>query len=136
MFDKIKKDRRRFLTATAGVLSALMLPAIYMRRSQTTAPENVSEKLVRTLNDQEAAAIIGRDYLKLYPEEAKVDLLVKKILPSDLRENWRITETEHLSEEIDNQIKTDFDRGEVVPLEGWILARTELRLFALAALLS
>ena len=85
---------------------------------------DTAKSIVRLLPDRESAAIVGEYYLDTRPQERDVGVLVSCI--KGRRKNLR--DLLHAS------IKTDFDRGQVVQVNGWVLSETEARLCALAAL--
>jgi hypothetical protein len=72
---------------------------------------------------------IGRRYLQVVPEEAKVQTLVKQLpgLSSTADVLARRARFEQA-------VVADFERGRTMLLDGWLLSRTELRAAALVAL--
>jgi hypothetical protein len=72
---------------------------------------------------------IGRRYLGTVPAERDVAILRSQLgvfaTPADVLAKVAALE---------QAVRSDFERGEVVALDGWILSRTELRAAALFAL--
>ena len=85
-------------------------------------------------NYPESAKVIGREYLRLWPEEADTDFLIQRIFSRHPDELLRYGEMEPLREMISRQILSDFEQHHVLAMHGWIFSPTELRLCALAAL--
>jgi hypothetical protein len=87
--------------------------------------------LERILYDRAAAARLGRVYLDSHPEDRDPDALVGAIegaageLPADPRQ---------AIVSLQRQVRDEYARDAVVPVSGWVLSRTEARLYALAAL--
>jgi hypothetical protein len=77
----------------------------------------------------EAILQLGREYLEQTPDEARRrDLLA--LLPSELADP-----AADLSGPLAERVREDFEHNRVVLLRGWLLARTELRVAALVALM-
>jgi hypothetical protein len=86
--------------------------------------------LERILHDRAAAARLGQIYLDAHPEERDPEALVDAIegttgdLPADpLQAGMRLQ----------TLVRDDYTRDNVVPVSGWVLSRTEARLYALSA---
>jgi hypothetical protein len=120
--------RRALVHALASVVALLLgLPAF---RSFGPAPERLEQRLRRMLRAPESAAVIGRAYLASHPEERSSAALgrgLRAALPDEL-------DDAALRVALRARIREEFRREEVVQVEGWILARTEARVAALAAL--
>ena len=89
------------------------------------------DSLLDVFADPASLQGIGRLYLERFPDEADEKVLLQalltglEVLPdsrSDLRDHLR------------SRIEADFERGDVFALRGWVLSRTEGRLWALASL--
>ena len=85
----------------------------------------------------ESAKAIGSEYLRQYPQDANVDVLLDQIA-SRLAANdvglFSITD-QSLREQLDGMVRADFAIDRIVKLHGWVLSATEARLCALAALM-
>lgn len=96
------------------------------------SPVDAAEALAVThhlVAEQARTIAIGRRYLELYPREAEASLLSRKLLlgtsgadPGSVRAVVR------------RRIRRDLRCGEVVRIDGWLLARSECRACALVAL--
>lgn len=78
------------------------------------------------LAHRHSAAVIGAHYLAKFESENSAELLAQAIRRSMPADAMQIDERFLLA-----HIRSDFERGEVVSLDGWILSRTEARLCAL-----
>ncbi|TAG95425.1 MAG: hypothetical protein EAZ09_08305 [Oscillatoriales cyanobacterium] len=96
-----------------------------------------SQLYQKLLNLQEVKnfQVIGERYIELYPEESQLKYLVARL--NDL---MVIAEDEQRGIEweqwLQAKIKEDFQLGQTVQIDGWIFAKTEAQLCALATHLS
>ncbi len=74
---------------------------------------------------------LGRLYLERFPDEADAKVLLQALL-TDLE--VLPDSRDRLRDQLRSRIEEDFERGDVFQLRGWMLSRTEGRLWALAAL--
>ena len=87
------------------------------------------ERAANHLPDTEAVHRLGMKYLSDHPGEAGSDTLVGLLLETlSTRKLSRKTFAVRLRE----AVSADFAAGHVENYDGWILARTEMRFFALA----
>lgn len=77
--------------------------------------------LPSAINELESMRVVGRRYLELHPEENLAALV------AELRLVRGFTALE-------SEIRKQFVTGDVVRVEGWILSRTEVRIYAMVAL--
>jgi hypothetical protein len=132
-------SRREFLklslaaTVTAFVHSQLPGTQALQHAQQGTLPA----RLAAILTHQESANVIGVAYLQQYPQEANVRILLDRIVSSPAAGDLGLFNgtDQSLRQLLDGMIRQDFGDDRVVKLQGWILAMTEARLCALAALL-
>jgi hypothetical protein len=122
--------RLALLTAACFALGPALARLRPVALSATTA-----DRLVATLRHPKSAAAIGRAYLDRFPERGSVDRLV-----AGLGDVWQapsatVDQGEGLKARLQTRIRDDFAHGRTVAVEGWILAESEVRLYALAALL-
>lgn len=127
-----RRDRRTFLGVLAGLAASLGLGA-------KVATSSVSSQLETAFPwaqlpwDRFSASHIGREYLRLVPAEADASWLASVLsigLPTDA-----MTDLAFLRNSLEFRQRADFDAGDVVNVDGWILSRTEARLCAISALL-
>jgi hypothetical protein len=82
----------------------------------------------------ESAAAVGREYLRLVPEERDAARLRQRIL-ADCRETMGVGRPgRRLRAAVMARQRIDFEAGRTVRIDGWVLSRTEARLCGLAAL--
>lgn len=117
-------DRRTALAAGAGLAVAGAMPA-----RATAGPLPIREMLA-VLSDPAGTARIGSAWLRMAPVDAAS---IAGRLAADLEAVPGINPA-ILRLRLASCIAADFGAGRVETVDGWILARTELRLAALAAL--
>lgn len=93
------------------------------------SPEYLLKSLGGAFQQPEDLIFVGNMYLEQHPEEHN-----RKLLGRILAERFRSQRAFHIEKAIRDLIHEDFDLGQVVELEGWMVSRTEARLCALAAL--
>lgn len=120
-------NRRKWLKALGVTVLAPQLAAAAPRADPERA---LAEALVRLFRHRASARLIGREYLRLYPEEADRDWLLHSVGP-DVGSADGVNKLKRV---LQQKRRDDFCRGEVVMLKGCLMSRTELRLCALAAL--
>ena len=118
--------RRRFLVLASATTAALTAPAIAPPGS---AAEPVSGAgLALAFRDQASAIAIGRRYLGHFPNEPHDEVLAEG------RRLAGETDPAAARSALRARIKQDFERGDTVTLDGWILSRSECRACAALAL--
>lgn len=114
-------SRRQALALLAGTGAAIGLGVVAVReRDDDAAAPDTAPPL--PLGD---IAFIGERYLRTHPTEASAEALTRAVGVENEANPFRV---------LQDRIHDDLDRGEVVVVDGWVLARTEARLCALAAL--
>ena len=101
-------------------------------RQYTRAQNRAVLRLAGWLADSEDVRILGRTYLAAQPHEAEAIVLVE-LLGTDLGLTRYGPSEAELHELFRCRTRRDFEDGNTVTVQGWILSRTELRLCALAA---
>ncbi len=130
----------RLGTALAVSLGAGRAHALAGAGAETRKSEAV-HRLLGVFSRPESAAIVGRRYLERYPMEADPVRLLAAIEgrlrraagPPSLPPLDRIGKAQ-LDRHIAAAVARDFEDGRMAEVEGWLLAETEARLCALAAL--
>lgn len=86
--------------------------------------------------NRESFVAVGQRYLRGAPEEMRLDLLVKRLLPTVAeRKTHRSYESDiSFYETLQIQIKDDFRNKRMVNVDGWRLSVTEARFCGLIAL--
>lgn len=92
--------------------------------------ERAAEGIRSALGCVESATEIGRQYLTRYPAERGVKMLTE-LLGLEFLEQSTATE---IRESLRAKIRMDFESGDCVSIEGWVLARSEARVCALVSL--
>jgi len=121
-------SRRRFLLGTLA--SALAVSGCKGIRPWMARGER-PDWLAAVCSDCQAAAGLGRAYLAVHPEEADRALLDKAIARALAPQE---DPTQTLFQRLDRRVRSEYARDDTLPVERWILSRTEARLYALAAL--
>jgi len=124
--DILKTDRRSFLGGSLLGAGGLLL-------AWQINPAPLAAKPLRPVQPENAAMIsVGRVYLDQTPNEANVARLRQLLdlaaevsavtLPAPEKERLAVRQSD------------DFRTGQTVLVQGWVLSRTEARLYVLAAL--
>jgi hypothetical protein len=132
----LRFSRRTFL---AGLAAGIVGAAIGLRRywSGGGAGRDAALRLAGVLRHPDGAALLGRLYLAGHPQEAdaaRLATLIAAALDPALTPVSAATDTA-LRAGLEERIRTDFTRGEMVAVGGWLLSVTEARLCALVSLL-
>lgn len=122
--------RRKLLAGLALLAGSAFVPRLKWGGTPTAMRR--AERLVSTLRRPHAAARIGALYLAAAPEEARIETLVQ-LLGAGARLDR--TSSTGLAEHYRAQQRDDFAHERVAKVDGWLLSRSEARLYALAALL-
>jgi hypothetical protein len=123
------------VAATVSLFVRSQLPGVaaLQRAQQALLPVRLAGLLAHT----ESAKAIGSEYLRLYPQHAKIEVLLDQIASRLAASDVGLFSiTDHsLREQLDGMVRADFAVDRVVKLRGWVLSATEARLCALAALM-
>jgi hypothetical protein len=99
-------------------------------------PDPLAARLCRVFERQDSARHVGRAYLDACPrdrdERRLVDLLCS--CGTVTRADVAHADTAALRRMLGEQLRSDFEHGRTVNVQGWILSETEGRLCALAAM--
>lgn len=99
-------------------------------------PADAGERLAALLAHRESAAAVGSAYLRGAPDEADLVVLVG-LIASDLpggRPALRRATDDDLRHLLADRTRLDFEQERTVSVRGWILSRTEARLYGVVAL--
>ena len=116
--------RRLLLSLLFAILPTPLAAAVAPRRSLATV----------LLPHIEAARLIGQRYLATAPQERSAAFLTRMLFGETPPGGQGLASRAWLVQAIETGRLRDFANGETVILDGWLLARTEARLCALAAL--
>ena len=122
--------RRDFLVR---LLAGLATSAILVYSGLTLfggSSDKVKSALLRLVaRHPESTRLIGERYLRLFPDENEERVLIRGILGTE-----EIDNSSALKAWLGKRRSEDFERGDTVIVDGWILSRSEARLYALFAL--
>ncbi|HZI75626.1 MAG TPA: hypothetical protein VFD73_16715, partial [Gemmatimonadales bacterium] len=122
----LKTDRRSFLRNSPLGVAALLL-------ALQANPVRLAAKPFRPVQPENAAMVsVGRVYLDQTPHEANAATL--RHLLDLAAEVSAATLPDPEKERLAMRQSEDFRTGQTVLVQGWVLSRTEARLYALAAL--
>lgn len=123
--------RRNLAQLLGGGTTLVLVPphgGLVLHPPDAAAPHPLSAVLPRT----PSAQVVGREYLRLRPEEADasrlLDLVAASLRPSPGPAPAR------LGAAVARQVASDFAEERVVRLQGWVVSVTEARLCAAATL--
>ena len=125
--------RKTFLLGAAGLGASLAWFGPSPFRGASLAG---SERLASLLQHVDGALGVGREYLQQVPAEASPEVLTARVaerLPGGLG-TIDTASNGQLRELLLSAVEEDFRDLRTMELHGWVLARTEARLCALAAL--
>ena len=113
------KTRRVVLASLAGGAAAALAPTALLQAMTPACRASLEAPLHGVFTCLQSAAAVGEAYLSGHPQEADATLLAGALAPGG---------------DVRHQVRADFAAGRVVRVDGWLLALTEARLCALAAL--
>ena len=138
MIQSANITRRTFL---AGLVyfGSFGVPALSCSAKPRTSDDvaALSSKLSEFHLDKPSAKVVGLEYLRFRPSEARADVLVDLIASVDgeRRAEFTRADKQNLRDILRAQQCQDFEHERVVNVRGWILSETECRLCGLAALI-
>jgi hypothetical protein len=115
-----------------GSRAALGLAALALGCRPGDADSRGRDALASLVSELRGAGALGRAYLERHPDETREDALVSILLDGIPPEDAAIRES--LASLLGERNRRDFEAGDVDELDGWIVGRTEARLYALASL--
>ena len=126
-------QRRDFCQWSGAALIGLLLPF----SGCSGVDPSITRKLnvpgtLGTINEASTISEIGATYMKKVPTESSETDLVNRLL-TDIDGSELPTETDSamLQKILIQKVKADFENGETIEINGWILSRTEARQCAL-----
>lgn len=131
---KSPSTRRTFLglvlTGSAGAAFGSRAQASTAGRTSREAALLVA--LTGIFRNRESAARIGERYLRETPHEARTDVLAARIVEPGAAATR--VDAASVQGHAKARVQADFEAGEMVVVDGWMLARTEARLCGLVYL--
>jgi hypothetical protein len=120
--------RRRLLIAAAGIgVSAAVGPRVLGLMLEQLVAADVAQVLRGLVIHRESAIQLGLAYLRAHPDEYGATELTALIL------GGRGVPRGGEAASVSARMRADFEARRVVTVDGWILSRTEARLYALCA---
>lgn len=103
----------------------------------TVAPVELPPWLARLRGERDATARLGEAYLRAYPAERSLAVLlaaIEEAIGAQRRSNGAAGDALAALEQLQRAVRDDYVRGEVVSVDGWLVSRTEARVYAVIAL--
>lgn len=130
MTGRIHTGRRRVLRAGGACLAFSLFGGV------SATPLSVAGRVRNSFVDPAAAELLGAAWLDSRPRSTSVAALVAELVEADRR--WtpllHAGTTPAIRRFAAQQCLEDFERNDLVSIDGWLLAVTEVRLCGLAAL--
>jgi len=132
--------RRHFLAIAGLTLTAAgfkRLGSLVLAEDQSILEESLGRRMLVFLNFPESARVVGKAYLQHRPWEADIGFLVNSLVGTrQLRDARNLTtDMAALYRAFRAECRRDFEKGELVTMGGWYLARSEARVCGLAHML-
>lgn len=130
-------SRRAFLRITSSTIATAVLTMSSGCGSRQSELEHVAERMVKMLNHNERARMLGSLYIDQAPGERKLDSdrWTEKIL-GVLKIDYESISKEELNSleaRVREQVRQDFVNEDVVIVKSYMFSNTEIMLCALAA---
>jgi hypothetical protein len=122
--------RRRII---AAILLALANGPLFAR-AFGSAPRISAQPSNVSSDDLRARIWLGEHYLKLHPEERSARRISGALFGNECANICSLNNRSDLQQHVLQQHNQDFQDGDVVVIAGWVLTRTEARVFALSAI--
>lgn len=126
--------RRSFILLSATGITALVLPSLSCNRVDPAAAKMLQKAPDQLSHICDAHTIreIGNAYRKQVAAESDKDQLIKLLLTDSSGNSIsRSSDTTLLKSVLSDKVKSDFDKGKIVNIKGWVLSETEARQCAL-----
>jgi hypothetical protein len=122
-------------TLAAGIVSAVAALGARWLPTSTAVGTITNGSMVYTLfPDLHHARSLSWACLRLLPVTVSAERLYASIVPADRPDVENVVTIAELRRSIKERVRRDFDVGDTVQVDGWVLSITESRLYALAAL--
>jgi hypothetical protein len=118
--------RKDFILITAAGLTAISIPIVYAYLTKSEYDSLLAQpKSLSVIWDNQTINDIGNKYRSQVPGENRERLLVKQLLSG--------TDSHNLALSLEEKIIRDFETGNTIIVDGWILSITEARQCALSS---
>ncbi len=128
--------RRTFVELTSMAFAGSVVSFVGCTSSPTHLERILSlPSALAAIHNPETIAALGESYRISVPDEDNLEQL-RNMLLLDVKDNVIAEDTDDatLKQLLEERVKSDFDQGETVILDGWILSKTEARQCALFSL--
>lgn len=131
-------SRRTLLRQALLALAATTVAGCVFTEDQSNTINRSATDWTSISPDLGSATRLGRAYLSLNPGENDFDVLSKAVNTALTKNGVSVVDlkTEQGFNHVSEVIKTEFARDDAVLVDGWVLSRTEARLYGLIALLN
>ena len=135
MSDPARWSRRD--TLACGILCAIAASGAGRVAAGTAASTLPDGSLLYALfPDLRHARALSRACLRIFPTTVSADRLYAWIVPADRPDTENVAKIAELRRSIRQRVRRDFAVDDTVQVDGWVLSITELRMYALAALIA
>lgn len=121
--------RRNFIQLSAFATAAISIPFLHSCNSSTTGHAMMQPTFLSRLFDENTIKDAGKAYLKNTPSENDKNKLLELLAGNSNIVNSKDEKAIH--QYLDQRIRQEFEAGNTVMINGWILAVTEARQCAL-----
>ncbi len=126
-------NRRHFISSLAACFYSTVLfksPLLHAGTNVTSIPnKEINSVVSKFFSNIESAKVIGQHYLNDYPSSANKKQLLHESGINDL--NGDLTSKSVIRQSLLKKQQTDFQKGNTIKIEHWILSRSEASLCAL-----
>ena len=145
-FQQLQGNMERPITRRRFIQSLLVtwaisygLPWQFVTAAQEDVTADWPSWLQAVTGEPNAVIRIGKAYLRNHQEEQDADVLMRLIDEALSRspglDPSQLIQPGRIAMELKRLVRMEYINDDVISLEGWILSRTEVRLYALAAAL-
>ena len=129
--------RRKFIIFMASLPVIASSDIQQLFSTSTNLKKHFHKHFHGILQEVASARVIGRAYMATHDIERNIDQLVTALFSNESeRDSFFIAASEEQRHLLGNMIQTDFKYGRLVTVNGWLLSRTEARVYAIASMLS
>lgn len=130
-------SRRTLLRQALLALAATTVAGCVFTDDRSDTSSRSATEWTSLSPDLASATRLGRAYLSLNPAENDFDVLSKAVNTALTKNGVSVVDlkTERGFNQVSDVIKAEFARDDAVLVDGWVLSRTEARLYGLIALL-
>ncbi len=125
--------RRRFISLVGSSVAALTSHPVWGALAGRPAIPTLSARLEEVLPNAASARALGNAYLAEHPEEADAEALARQVTELLAPYARQTVAGQELADALARLRASDFRRGDVVDLDGWVLSRSEVTVCALVA---